>query len=268
MTRGDRGGLAIGLLAAALMGLVALPRAQSSGAMSEAERRYVAPRATERVAEGPRTATLAPGYGRKFSAENTAPRVTIPNPYLNPARPLFARAEALQCMADGGVMVSGRAGFDPDGRALGTGFWRIAPDGAITPVQTRSNDAYPLTRQTTCGAPFGKSMAGGPLFTVAADGRIIMSTPAAVLAVGADGRVTRIAGPERGLRRHLGFAAGVLGRWCGAGALHRARTAAPGSGRQHLAGGSAGVRAAAHLAGWRGDHGHHAGRPLQRIGAP
>ena len=197
MTPDRRIRLAIGLLAAALVGLAALPRAQSSGAVSEAERRYVAPSATARVAEGPRTATLAPGYGRKFSAENTAPRVTISNPFLDPAKPLFARAEALHCMADGGVVVSGRAGFDPDGRALGTGFWRIAPDGAITPVQTRSNDAYPLTRQTTCGAPFGKSMAGGPLFTVAADGRIIMSTPAAVLAVGADGRVTRIAGPAR-----------------------------------------------------------------------
>jgi hypothetical protein len=94
-------------------------------------------------------------------------------------------------------MVSGRAGFDADARPLGTGFWRIAPDGAITPVQTRSNDAYPLTRQTTCNATFGKSTADGPRFTMAADGRIIISAPAAVLAIAPDGRVTRVAGPAK-----------------------------------------------------------------------
>ncbi|MEP7118851.1 MAG: hypothetical protein ABI880_14775, partial [Acidobacteriota bacterium] len=75
---------------------------------SEAERRYVAPHAFERVATGPRTVTLSPGYGRKFAAENTRPTVTISNPYMNPARPIFAKVEHMECTADGGLVVGGR----------------------------------------------------------------------------------------------------------------------------------------------------------------
>lgn len=183
-------------LMALIAGLVAL-QAQAAAPTSDAERRYVAPAATQKVADGPRTATLEPGYGRKFAEANTKPLVTISNPFLDPGKPLFARAEALQCLADGSVMVSGRAGFDANSRAMGTGFWRIAPDGAVTPLHTRSTDAYPLTPQTTCNASFAKSVADGPRFTAAPDGRIVISARAAVLAIATDGRVTRVAGPAR-----------------------------------------------------------------------
>jgi len=165
--------------------------------VSEAEKVYVAVQATEKVADGPRTATIQQGYGRKFATENTKPRITISNPYLDPATALFAEKVKLQCTADGGLVVAGRAGFDKDGRALGTGFWRVAPDGALTPLITRSTNAYGLTSLTRCNAPFGKSYSPVGPFTLAADGRLLVSSSAAVLAVAPEGFVSRIAGSPR-----------------------------------------------------------------------
>lgn len=97
--------------------------------------------ATARIAEGPRTVTIQPGYGKKFSTENTRPQITITNPFMDPARPLFAEKAKLQCNSDGSLVVTGRAGFDADGRTQWTGTWRVAPDGAVTPLQTRSTNA-------------------------------------------------------------------------------------------------------------------------------
>lgn len=165
--------------------------------VSEAEKVYVAVSATEKRADGPRTATVEPGYGRKFAAANIKPRVTISNPYLDPATALFAEQVKLQCTADGGLVVAGRAGFDKNGRALGTGFWRVAPDGAVTPMMTRSTNAYGFTTRTRCDAPFGKSHSPVGPFTLAADGRLLVSSGAAVLAVASDGFVSRIAGSPR-----------------------------------------------------------------------
>lgn len=165
--------------------------------VSEAEKVYVAVSATEKRAEGTRTATIQQGYGRKFAAENTKPRVTISNPYLDPATTLFAEKVKLQCTGDGGLVVAGRAGFDKDGRALGVGFWRLAPDGAVTPMVTRSTNAYGLTSRTRCDAPFGKSYSPVGPFTLAADGRILVSSSAAVLAVSSEGFVSRFAGSPR-----------------------------------------------------------------------
>ena len=165
--------------------------------VSEAEKVYVAVSATEKRTEGPRTATIQQGYGRKFATENTKPRITISNPYLDPATALFAEKVKLQCTGDGGLVVAGRAGFDKDGRTLGTGFWRVAPDGAVTPMMTRSTNAYGLTSLTTCNAPFGKSRSPVGPFTLAADGRILVSSGASVLAVSSEGFVSRIAGSPR-----------------------------------------------------------------------
>lgn len=197
MTRLLPAAAAVSLVLAATAGLVVL-HGQAGASMSDAERRYVAPRATERVADGPRAATLSPGYGRKFAAENTKPRVTVSNPFLDLAVPLFAAAESMQCMADGSLMVGGRAGFDKDARALGVGFWKIAADGAVTPVHTRSADAYPLTRSTTCSAPFGKTVLGPGRFAAAPDGRLIVASTANLVSIGPDGRVTRLAGAPQG----------------------------------------------------------------------
>ena len=164
---------------------------------SEAERRYVAPQAIEQVATAPRTATLSPGYGRKFAAENTKPAVTISNPYMDPARPIFAKVEHMECTADGGLVVGGRAGFDPDGRPLGEGFWRIAADGAVTPLHTRSTNTYALRQFATCNAPFVKSNSRAAEFSLAADGRILFAATASVQALTPAGVVTRVAGSAR-----------------------------------------------------------------------
>lgn len=74
--------------------------------VSEAEKVYVAVSATETRAEGPRTATIDPGYGRRFAAENTRPRVTISNPYLDLAVALFDPKVKLPCTGDGGLVVA------------------------------------------------------------------------------------------------------------------------------------------------------------------
>ncbi len=152
---------------------------------------FVAPARTERVADGARTATIDAGYGRKFSAGNTRPRVTISNPYMDPQRPLFARAESVQCAADGRVIVSGRAGFDRDARAIATGFWQIAPDGAATPLAVRDNNKV---GGAACGAPFAQSSAAPARFSIASDGRLLFAGEGSVQAVTGDGQVVRVAG--------------------------------------------------------------------------
>jgi hypothetical protein len=152
---------------------------------------HEAPAATEKVADAPRTATVQPGWGRKFSAENTRPTVTIANPYMDPARPLFARAESLRCAADGGVVVSGRAGFDKDARPLATGFWRIAPDGSVTPLHTRATAQRP---SKSCGAPFGQSSSAPTRFSLGSDGRILFAGPGSIQTLTPDGVVSRLAG--------------------------------------------------------------------------
>jgi sugar lactone lactonase YvrE len=184
-------------LAAVIATLAAAPAQRGEVPVSDAERRYVAPQATTRVAEAPRTATLAGDWSRKFSPENSKANVTIANPYLDPARPLFAKAEHIECTPDGGLVVAGRAGFDADDRALGVGYWRIARDGAVTPFHTRSTGAYALTSRTTCEAPFGKSRVGAGKFSMAADGRVLFSATATVQAITTAGQVTRLAGSPR-----------------------------------------------------------------------
>lgn len=152
---------------------------------------FVPPARTEKVADGPRTASLAPGWGRKFAADNPRPMVTIANPYMDPQRPLFAKAESLQCAADGRVIVSGRAGFDKDARAVATGFWQIAPDGAVTPLAARDNDKV---GGPACGAAFAQATAAPARFSVAADGRLLFAGEGSVQAVTGDGQVVRVAG--------------------------------------------------------------------------
>ena len=152
---------------------------------------FVPPARTEKMADAPRTASLEPGWGKKFAAENARPKVTISNPYMDPQRPLFAKAESLQCAADGRVIVSGRAGFDKDARPVATGFWQIAPDGAVTPLAARDNNKV---GGPACGAAFGQTMASPSRFSIASDGRLLFAGEGSVQAVTADGQVVRVAG--------------------------------------------------------------------------
>lgn len=152
---------------------------------------FVPPALTEKVADALRTATLEPGWGKKFSAENTRPKVTISNPYMNPQRPFFARAASLRCAADGRVIVSGRAGFDKDARAVASGLWQIAPDGAVTPLVARDSNKV---GGPACGATFAQSSASPDRFSIGADGRLLFAGEGSIQAVTGDGNVVRVAG--------------------------------------------------------------------------
>ena len=177
--------------------------------------RDAAPQATERLAEGLRPATPEPGYGKKFAAETTLPIVTISNPYMDPARPLIADATGMACAADGGLVIGGRAGFD-DGRAVAAGFWRVAPDGAVTPMHTRRIAA---TSRVACDAQFAASSVTPKRFSLAADGRLLLGSPAAVQAVRGDGFVSRIAGSPRACTADSAAGASGFGDGAANGAL-------------------------------------------------
>ena len=79
--------------------------------------------ARTRVADGPRQVYFRPKIGSKFSPDPVnASQAIITNPYMDPARLFFAKPLALQCTADGGLIVGGRvAGRDsvPARRASG-----------------------------------------------------------------------------------------------------------------------------------------------------
>lgn len=152
---------------------------------------FVPPALTEKVSDALRTATIDAGYGRKFATANTRPKVTISNPYMDPQRPFFAKAASLQCAADGRVIVSGRAGFDKDARAIAGGFWQIAPDGAVTPLAARDNNTV---GGAACGAPFAQSSASPTRFSIASDGRLLFAGEGSIQAVTGDAQVVRVAG--------------------------------------------------------------------------
>lgn len=97
---------------------------------SDAEKAYVPAQATTRVADGPRRANLQPVFGSKF-AKGPGDQLTITNPYLALDKIFFVQAVELKATEDGGLIVGGRVGLDKDMHALGTGYWRIAPDGAL-----------------------------------------------------------------------------------------------------------------------------------------
>ena len=179
------------------------PRTSTDGMrLSDAEKSYVPPQATTRVAEGSRRTYLNPTYGSKFSSTaGIQGEVTITNPYMDPAKMLFAKAAALQCTADGGLIVGGRAGLDKESKATGIGYWRIAADGAITPLHTRSAKAYGKTEGTNCDAPYGKTRLEPENFARAPDGSLVKSVDYAVTRIERDGYVTRVAGAHSRARK-------------------------------------------------------------------
>lgn len=192
----------VAMLVCSCVWFASAPAAAPAGArpdqaerMSEDEKVYVAPQATTRVAEGPRKANLAPVFGSKFSSTpGIQGEVTITNPFMDPATMLLVKSEALQCTADGGLIVGGRAGLDKESKALGTGYWRIAADGAVTPLQTRSANAYAKTSGTKCDARYGKTILTPENFALAPDGSLIKTTDYAVTRIKTDGYVQRLAG--------------------------------------------------------------------------
>jgi hypothetical protein len=160
---------------------------------SDAEKAYVPAQATTRAADGPRRANLQPVVGSKF-ARGPGDQLTITNPYLALDRIFFAQAVALKATEDGGLIVGGRVELDQDMHALGTGYWRIAPDGAITPLHTRSTNTYGKTPATKCEAPYSRTHLDPENFATAAGGGLLKAIEYAVVKIGADGNVRRLAG--------------------------------------------------------------------------
>ena len=156
---------------------------------------YTPVRATTRLADGPRTLGYAPGYGRKFSSEVTPPLVTLTNPYLDPTNVPFLSIAAMQCSADGGLIISGDADGDADARPRATGFWRTASDGALIPLHVRGlRPSRAKTSRTLCEAPYDRTNLGAAAFFLASDGTLHLGTTASIVHIGRDKYARRIAG--------------------------------------------------------------------------
>jgi hypothetical protein len=163
-----------------------------TGRYSDAEKSYAPARATTRVAEGARRAAVRPVYGRKFVIPGD--HVTITNPYLVTEQVFFATLTELRHASDGGLIVGGRVELDKDMHALGTGFWRIAADGAITPLYTRSTNTYGKTAGTKCDAPYTRTHLAPDRFSPGANGSLVKGIDYAVVRIEQDGFVRRLAG--------------------------------------------------------------------------
>ena len=163
-----------------------------TGRYSDAEKAYAPARATTRVAEGPRRAAVKPIYGRKFVIPGD--HVTITNPYLATEQVFFATLTELRHSSDGGLIVGGRVELDKEMHALGTGFWRIAADGAITPLYTRSTNTYGKTPGTKCDAPYSRTHLVPDRFSPGVNGSLVKGIDYAVVRIEPDGYVRRLAG--------------------------------------------------------------------------
>lgn len=160
---------------------------------SDAEKAYVPAQATTRVAEGPRRVNLQPVAGSKF-VKGPGEQLTITNPYLDLDKIFFAQAIELKATADGALIVGGRVELDKEMHALGTGYWRIAPDGAVTPLYARSTNTYGKTPATRCEAPYSRTHLTPENFALAPGGGLLKTIEYAVIKIGADGNVRRLAG--------------------------------------------------------------------------
>jgi hypothetical protein len=155
-----------------------------------------APSATSILADAPRRAQLGGGSGggRKFSSEPGPPTMVISNPYLDPLRPaLFVRPVGMQCAADGSIVVSARGGHDARGDSHFVGWWRVAPDGAVKPLLTRSTAGGAAGRQQ-CNTSFAESHLGSMRFALDRNGAFVTHAERGVLRIAEGGRVQRVAG--------------------------------------------------------------------------
>jgi hypothetical protein len=118
---------------------------------------FVVPQATTKVAAEVRTLKA----DTAFMGGTIATQLLIDNPYLDPNDPFFGIPRQIACLPDGSVAVASTAKWHKEGRfkdnPYASGFWRIAPDGAITAIAAKhiiveNSPYYPV-----CGMPFQKS---------------------------------------------------------------------------------------------------------------
>ena len=103
-----------------MLALLQMAQADPARRVSNTEPGYVAPQATARLVDGPRKAFLSAATGRKFAdaADRDGRQVTLSNAYLEPAQFFFANPDAIQCKADGGLVVASRAALNAGALAV------------------------------------------------------------------------------------------------------------------------------------------------------
>lgn len=108
---------------------------------------YDAPKAIVKISPPELVRWLDLKIGHKFKEpeDSKLKQAILTNPYLSPERPFFGDVFGLQSAPDGSLILAGTAGLDDDGGVKGIGWWKIAPDGAITSFLSRPYDKpYPI----------------------------------------------------------------------------------------------------------------------------
>ena len=159
---------------------------------------FVSPQATTKVASDVRMLTSGINDERKFRGNVISDRVLIDNPYLDPNDPFFFVPRQIACLPDGSVAVSSTAKLYKEGRFAGnpyaTGFWRLAPDGAITPIASKNAIMENSPYYPTCGVPYAKSRIVADIrpMTLAPDGSLIFPYDSSILRLTPGGRVEHV----------------------------------------------------------------------------
>jgi hypothetical protein len=155
---------------------------------------FVVPQATTKVATEVRTLKA----GTAFMGGTIATQLLIDNPYLDPDDPFFFLPRQLACLPDGSVAVASTAKLHKEGRfkdnPYASGFWRIAPDGAITAIAAKhiiveNSPYYPV-----CGMPFQKSRVNPEIrpMSAAPDGSLLFPREGRILRLTPAGRVEHV----------------------------------------------------------------------------
>lgn len=190
---------------------------------SSSDKSYSAPRRETATGTVPQNLILAPAVGKKFDPAQGKPQIIAINPYLQPDGIFFSGMTSLQCPTEGGLIVAGDAGFREDGATIGEGYWRIAADGAISPLLSRHyKDGGVRSNSPMLPAnPPDKSWADGNLpspgysfykvdgFGLGRNGDILLGANDVVVRIARDCCVRRVAGKvgQQGLSDGSGSAA-------------------------------------------------------------
>lgn len=152
------------------------------------------PRADVLLGNVPQERTWEGAYGRKFGPAGNMPEFILANPYLSPENIFFGDIKGMRCTADGGLVVAGDAGFAAgSGNLMGTGYWRVAPDGAITPLLSRPHTHRSARESAGNGLPWaGSGLPADRRFSLDASGRLLIGAGDGVFRVGDDGRLQRV----------------------------------------------------------------------------
>lgn len=178
------------------------------GGASSSGSGYAAPRREAVSGEVPQNLILAPKDGRKFTPATGKPQVIAVNPYLQPDGAFLVAMGGLQCPEEGGLIVASDAGLDDRGYTIGEGYWRVAEDGAISPLLSRRyKDSGVRSNSPMLPAnPPDTSWADGNLpnpgysyyrvdgFGLGRNGDLLLGASDVVVRIGRDGRVRRVAG--------------------------------------------------------------------------